>query len=188
LVHSFILDPADTFVKNAFTEEEMHDIVEKKSGRDPLEIDDEILEYINTFSMKDFTYDHIRTTVNELTLCRLRLLEMQLNPLTLDMPEAWYRINVWRTIDIAFSDIPYTYVIDAFASELNNVSASDISDDISNLDICNESSSQYLESPICTKTADQRHYHGKSLDDKEMNDFHDSLYKKRLGKEIVQSI
>ncbi|CAG8684936.1 4798_t:CDS:2, partial [Acaulospora morrowiae] len=42
---------------------------------------------------------------------KLRLLEMQPNPLTLDMPEAWYRINIWRTVDIAFSDIPYIYVI-----------------------------------------------------------------------------
>ncbi|CAG8748591.1 9982_t:CDS:2, partial [Gigaspora rosea] len=36
---------------------------------------------------------------------------MQPNPLALDMPEAWYRINVWRSIDIAFSDTPYTYVV-----------------------------------------------------------------------------
>ncbi|CAG8653474.1 3249_t:CDS:2, partial [Acaulospora morrowiae] len=128
----------DIFVKNAFTEEEMHEIVEKKSRQDPLEIDDEILEYINTFSknstieirkalntihprlgdnfnlQKDFTYDHIRTTVADW----LRLLEMQPNSLTLDMPEAWYRINVWRMVDIAFSDIPYTYVIGGEKVEL----------------------------------------------------------------------
>ena len=50
LIHSLILDPEDTFVKNAFTEEEMNEIVEKKSGQDPPEIDDNILEYINKFS------------------------------------------------------------------------------------------------------------------------------------------
>uniref|UniRef100_A0A1D1ZBK4 Uncharacterized protein n=1 Tax=Anthurium amnicola TaxID=1678845 RepID=A0A1D1ZBK4_9ARAE len=107
------------------------EIVEKKSGQDPPEIDDNILEYINKFSKNstteirkelntpnprlgdsfdpqvDYAYDHIRTTVADW----LRLLEMQPNPLTLDMPESWYRINVWRTVDIAFSDIPFTYVI-----------------------------------------------------------------------------
>nr|CAG8627938.1 5391_t:CDS:2 [Entrophospora candida] len=56
---------------------------------------------------KDFVYKHIRTMVSDW----VRLLEMQPNPLTLDMPEAWYCINVWRTIDIAFSDMPHTYVV-----------------------------------------------------------------------------
>ncbi|CAG8831806.1 41550_t:CDS:10, partial [Gigaspora margarita] len=134
LVHSFILDPEDTFVKNAFSKEEMDEIL-NKSVQDPPEIEDEVLKYLNTFSkilctdlhqeirkalntshprlggnfnpQVDFAFDHIRTTVAD-WLC---LLEMQPNPLTLDMPEAWYRINVWWTIDIAFSDIPYTYVI-----------------------------------------------------------------------------
>ncbi|PKK76167.1 hypothetical protein RhiirC2_188867 [Rhizophagus irregularis] len=36
---------------------------------------------------------------------------MEPNPLTMDMPEAWHRINVWRTIDIMFSDTPYVYVV-----------------------------------------------------------------------------
>ncbi|RUS28554.1 hypothetical protein BC938DRAFT_481750 [Jimgerdemannia flammicorona] len=36
---------------------------------------------------------------------------MHPNPFTLELPEAWYRVNVWRTIDIAFSDIPYTFFI-----------------------------------------------------------------------------
>ncbi|KAF0470740.1 hypothetical protein F8M41_025289 [Gigaspora margarita] len=130
LVRSFILDPEDTFVKNAFSKEEMDEIL-NKSVQDPPEIEDEVLKYLNTFSKTstkeirkalntshprlggnfnpqvDFAFDHIRTTVADW----LRLLEMQPNPLTLDMPEAWYRINVWRTIDIAFSDIPYTYII-----------------------------------------------------------------------------
>ncbi|RIB15284.1 hypothetical protein C2G38_1590933 [Gigaspora rosea] len=131
LVHSFILDPTDEFIKNAFKEEELSEIIKKENGNDLLEIDDEILEYINTFAkdstkeirialntphhrlgsnynpQNDFVYEHVRTTVSDW----VRLLEMQPNPLALDMPEAWYRINVWRSIDIAFSDTPYTYVV-----------------------------------------------------------------------------
>ncbi|CAG8532643.1 3996_t:CDS:10 [Paraglomus occultum] len=142
LVHSFILDPEDPFIKNAFTEEELFEIIEKKNGEDQLEIDDELLEYIDTFAkasqilnynlfssstqeirealntphsrlgqnynpQTDFMYEHVRTTVMDW----VRLLEMQPNPLTLAMPEGWYCVNVWRTIDIAFSDTPYTYVI-----------------------------------------------------------------------------
>ncbi|RIA83184.1 hypothetical protein C1645_743266 [Glomus cerebriforme] len=103
----------------------------RENGQGLPEIDEGILEYINTFSkdstkeirkaitvphprsgddynpQKDFVFEHIKTTVSDW----VRLLEMQPNPLTLEMPEAWYRINVWRTIDIAFSDIPYTYVV-----------------------------------------------------------------------------
>jgi len=121
----------DSFIKNAFTKEDMCEIIEMKSDQDPPEIDDEILAYINTFAkdsikeirealntphprlgnnynpQKDFAYEHVRTTV----LDWVRLLEIQSNPLTLEMPECWYRVNVWRTIDIAFSDIPYTYFV-----------------------------------------------------------------------------
>ncbi|CAG8774871.1 1919_t:CDS:1, partial [Acaulospora colombiana] len=51
------------------------------------------------------------------------------------------------------------------------------------------SPSRYLASPIRTETvAEQRHYHDKSSEDREMDDFHDSIYKERVGKEIIQSI
>ncbi|CAG8719539.1 1473_t:CDS:2, partial [Dentiscutata heterogama] len=43
LVHSFILDPTDEFIKNVFKEEELSEIIKKGNGNDPLEIDDEIL-------------------------------------------------------------------------------------------------------------------------------------------------
>ncbi|CAG8628621.1 7413_t:CDS:10, partial [Paraglomus occultum] len=126
-----IIDPDDIFIKEEFTEEEISEIVNRENEQDLPEIDDELFEYINTFArdstkeirkalnalhprlgdnynpQTDFIYDHIRTTVADW----VRLFEMQPNPLTLDLPEAWYRINVWRTIDIAFSDIPYTYVV-----------------------------------------------------------------------------
>ncbi|CAG8644920.1 12227_t:CDS:2, partial [Ambispora leptoticha] len=36
--------------------------------------------------------------------------------------------------------------------------------------------------------AEQRHYHDKSSEDREMDDFHDSVYKERVNKEIIQSI
>jgi hypothetical protein len=40
LVHSFILDPTDEFIKNAFEEEELSEIIKKENGKDSLEIDD----------------------------------------------------------------------------------------------------------------------------------------------------
>ena len=46
LVHSFIIDTEDTFIKN----EELSEIVEKKQEQSIPEIDEEILEYINTFA------------------------------------------------------------------------------------------------------------------------------------------
>ncbi|RUS14611.1 hypothetical protein BC937DRAFT_93563, partial [Endogone sp. FLAS-F59071] len=52
-------------------------------------------------------YEHVRTTIMDW----VRLLEMQPNLLTLEMSECWYHVNVWRTIDIAFLDIPFTYVV-----------------------------------------------------------------------------
>jgi len=36
---------------------------------------------------------------------------MKPNPLCQVMPESWYRINIWHTIDIAFADIPYLFFI-----------------------------------------------------------------------------
>ncbi|CAG8566171.1 5769_t:CDS:10 [Funneliformis mosseae] len=124
LVHSFIIDTEDTFIKD-----------EKKEEQSIPEIDEEILEYIDTFAKlpvqkstkeirdalntphpllgrnydphTNFIYDHIRTTVTDW----VRILEMEPNPLTMDMPEAWHRVNVWRTIDIMFSDTPYVYVV-----------------------------------------------------------------------------
>ncbi|CAG8450423.1 2091_t:CDS:10 [Funneliformis mosseae] len=130
LVHSLVLDPEDTFVKNAFTEEEMKDISEKKSGQDPPEIDDEFLEYINIFSKENMSLicilahfaticklmdvyldstTELRKALNNphprpgasfnpqsnvYILYRLHFYEMQPNPLTLDMPEAWHRVDV----------------------------------------------------------------------------------------------
>ncbi|CAG8748598.1 9983_t:CDS:2, partial [Gigaspora rosea] len=44
LVHSFILDPTDEFIKNAFKEEELSEIIKKENGNDLLESDDEILD------------------------------------------------------------------------------------------------------------------------------------------------
>ncbi|KAG9284923.1 hypothetical protein G9A89_006301 [Geosiphon pyriformis] len=130
LVHSFILDIEDSFVEKAFSKAEILEITEKENTTDP-DIEEELLEYINTFDkgstteiraalnkphprlengydpQEDFAYDHVRTTVADW----LRLLEMKSNPLTLQLPEAWYRVNVWRTIDIAFSNIPNTLFI-----------------------------------------------------------------------------
>ncbi|CAG8668194.1 5058_t:CDS:2, partial [Paraglomus brasilianum] len=70
-------------------------------------------------------------------------------------------------------------------SQNENISKSDISDNASNSDVCQESSPQpeagsrqYTTSPICTET--------KSSDDKEMDNFHYSIYKER-GEEITRS-
>ena len=38
LVHSFIVDPTDEFIKNAFKEEELSEIIKKENGKDPLEL------------------------------------------------------------------------------------------------------------------------------------------------------
>ncbi|CAB4402319.1 unnamed protein product [Rhizophagus irregularis] len=89
LVHSFIIDTEDTFIKDEFSEEELSEIVEKKKEQSIPEIDEEILEYIDTFANKstkeiqealntphpllgrnydphtNFIYDHIRTTVTD---------------------------------------------------------------------------------------------------------------------------
>ncbi|PKY56770.1 hypothetical protein RhiirA4_477295 [Rhizophagus irregularis] len=50
LVHSFIIDTEDTFIKDEFSEEELSEIVEKKKEQSIPEIDEEILEYIDTFA------------------------------------------------------------------------------------------------------------------------------------------
>ncbi|RUP48480.1 hypothetical protein BC936DRAFT_144504 [Jimgerdemannia flammicorona] len=130
LVHSFILDLTDEFVRKEFDKDEILEMIEKENCQDP-ELDDDILTYIDSFSKSstkeirqvlntphprlgedynpktDFAYEHVRTTVSDW----VRLLEMEPNPLSLDMPEAWYRMNVWRTVDIAFSDVPFTYFV-----------------------------------------------------------------------------
>lgn len=78
----------------------------------------------------DYVYDHIKSTVadwwvhggksrccrsgflmDELLRYRVRLLEKTPNPLALNMPEQWYRTNLWRSIDNAFGDIPYVFVV-----------------------------------------------------------------------------
>lgn len=50
LVHSFIIDTEDTFIKDEFSEEELSEIVEKNKEQSIPEIDEEILEYIDTFA------------------------------------------------------------------------------------------------------------------------------------------
>ncbi|RUS25647.1 hypothetical protein BC938DRAFT_471845, partial [Jimgerdemannia flammicorona] len=131
LVHSFIIDPEDKFVQSGFNLEELTEIRETKNMQEPPEIEAELLESISTFSktstkdirkalysahprlnqnynpLIDFPYEHVRTTVSDW----VRLLEMEPNPFTQDLPESWFRINVWRTIDIAFSDTPYVIFV-----------------------------------------------------------------------------
>ncbi|GET04606.1 C2H2-type zinc finger transcription factor [Rhizophagus clarus] len=133
LIHSFIIDPEDKFVHSGFTMEELQEICETKSMQEPPQIDDDLLQYIDSFAkdstkdirkalysphprlcenynpLVDFAYEHVRTTVSDW----VRLLEMEPNPLTItqDLPESWFRINVWRTLDIAFSDIPFTFFV-----------------------------------------------------------------------------
>ncbi|UZN99216.1 uncharacterized protein OCT59_000496 [Rhizophagus irregularis] len=93
LVHSFIIDTEDTFIKDEFSEEELSEIVEKNKEQSIPEIDEEILEYIDTFAKlpvqkstkeirealntphpllgrnydphTNFIYDYIRTTVTD---------------------------------------------------------------------------------------------------------------------------
>ena len=51
LVYSFIFNLTDKFIKNAFKEEELSEIIKKEDhGKDPTEIDNEIFKYINTFA------------------------------------------------------------------------------------------------------------------------------------------
>ncbi|CAB4488879.1 unnamed protein product [Rhizophagus irregularis] len=133
LVHSFIIDPGDKFVQSGFTSDEITEIRETKSMYELPKIDDDLLEYIDSFAKDstkdirkalysshprlcenynphvDFPYEHVRTTVSDW----VRLLEMEPNPLTStqDLPESWFRINVWRTIDIAFSDVPFLFFV-----------------------------------------------------------------------------
>ncbi|CAG8814804.1 20531_t:CDS:2, partial [Dentiscutata erythropus] len=132
LVHSFIIDCEDRFVQSGFTNNELMEIREASDKQGEMQIDDELLNYISTFAknsteeirealyalhpnltrnynpINDFKYEHIRTTVSDW----VRLLEMKPNPLTMtNLPESWFRVNVWRTIDIAFSDIPFMFFV-----------------------------------------------------------------------------
>ncbi|CAJ0909361.1 5496_t:CDS:2, partial [Entrophospora sp. SA101] len=50
LVHSFIIDIEDTFIKDEFTGERISEIVEKRNGQSRPEIDEKLFEYINTFA------------------------------------------------------------------------------------------------------------------------------------------
>jgi len=63
LVHSFIIDTEDTFIKNEFSKEELSEIVEKKQEQSIPEIDEEILEYINNTFAKKSTKE-IREVLN----------------------------------------------------------------------------------------------------------------------------
>ncbi|RHZ87881.1 hypothetical protein Glove_29g91 [Diversispora epigaea] len=58
--------------------------------------------------------------------------------------------------------------------------ATNMSDNTSNSGVHQELSSQYPASPIRTES--------KSLEDKEMDDFHDSIYEERVSKEIIERI
>ncbi|KAF0389229.1 hypothetical protein F8M41_010938 [Gigaspora margarita] len=132
LLHSFIIDPDDQYVQSGFTQEELKENIETTTSPQELQIEDDLLNYINTFAkdstkdvrealyaphpkfcreydpFKDFAYEHVRTTVSDW----VRLLEMQPNPLNLrDFPESWYRINVWRSLDIAFSDMRSVFFV-----------------------------------------------------------------------------
>ncbi|CAJ0842920.1 6493_t:CDS:2, partial [Entrophospora sp. SA101] len=132
LIHSFIVDPEDKFLQSGFTTDELTEICETMTVQEAPQIEGELLEYIDTFaktSTKDirealyashprlchdynplvnFAYEHVRTTVTDW----VRLLEMHPNPLTQqDLPESWFRINVWRTVDIAFSDTPFVFFV-----------------------------------------------------------------------------
>ncbi|CAG8661085.1 12946_t:CDS:10 [Funneliformis mosseae] len=133
LVHSFIIDSEDKFVQSGFTSDELTEIRETKSMYESPQIDNELLGYIDSFAkdstkdirkalyssyprlcenynpLVDFPYEHVRTTVSDW----VRLLEMEPNPLTItqDLPESWFRINVWRTVDIAFSDLPFVFFV-----------------------------------------------------------------------------
>ena len=55
MVHSFILDPDDAFIREAFDEEEMSEMVKKGNIQDP-EINENILNYINTFAKVGLHY------------------------------------------------------------------------------------------------------------------------------------
>ncbi|CAJ0767684.1 10372_t:CDS:2, partial [Entrophospora sp. SA101] len=132
LIHSFIVDPEDKFLQSGFTTDELTEICETMTMQEAPQIKDELLEYIDTFAktstkdirealyashprlcrdynpLVDFAYEHVRTTVTDW----VRLLEMHPNPLTQqDLPESWFRINVWRTVDIAFSDTPFVFFV-----------------------------------------------------------------------------
>ncbi|CAI2190648.1 19235_t:CDS:10, partial [Funneliformis geosporum] len=104
------LEEMEIEVGKIFSEEELSEIVEKKKEQSIPEIDEEILEYIDTFA-KEEIMTHILILFMTTVTDWVRILEMEPNPLTMDMPEAWHRINVWRTIDIMFSDTPYVYVV-----------------------------------------------------------------------------
>ncbi|CAG8800662.1 10176_t:CDS:2, partial [Gigaspora margarita] len=93
----------------SFTQEELKEIIETTTSPQELQIEDDLLNYIDTFAkdstkdirealyaphpkfcreydpFKDFAYEHVRTTVSDW----VRLLEMQPNPLSLrDFPES----------------------------------------------------------------------------------------------------
>ncbi|RUP49568.1 hypothetical protein BC936DRAFT_142183 [Jimgerdemannia flammicorona] len=118
------------FTCSGFTEEEL-DEINKENTNDLPDLKPELLDFIYTFAKTstaeireelnqpharlgkaydptiDYVYDHIKSTVADW----VRLLEKTPNPLALNMPEQWYRANLWRSIDIAFGDIPYVFVV-----------------------------------------------------------------------------
>ena len=49
-MHSFIIDPEDSFVQSGFTSDELTEIRETRSMYESPQIDDELLEYIDSFA------------------------------------------------------------------------------------------------------------------------------------------
>lgn len=56
LIHSFIINPSDNFVQTGFDPKEINEIINKEYGNKTLDIDENLLVYINSFAkvnMKD---------------------------------------------------------------------------------------------------------------------------------------
>ncbi|CAJ0763622.1 3234_t:CDS:2 [Entrophospora sp. SA101] len=81
----------------------------------------------------DFQYEHVRTTVADW----IHLYETISHPLCMEMPESWYCIHVWWTIDIAFSDLPYTFLISGKKACLASSKRKNRLRTLSNLKKCN---------------------------------------------------
>ncbi|RUS33070.1 hypothetical protein BC938DRAFT_473232 [Jimgerdemannia flammicorona] len=117
LVHSFIIDPEDEYIRSNFTEEELSEVVHE-NYRAPSDLDLNLLEFVSSFakankivypnrdsrgvkssaskararlqSKNRFPYHHVKAAVADW----VTLLESDPNPLVLDLPEAWDRTNV----------------------------------------------------------------------------------------------
>ncbi|CAG8647918.1 10415_t:CDS:2 [Gigaspora rosea] len=83
--------------------------------------------------------------------------------------------NNTKVIDLS-STYPETDSSHYVTASGNDTPATNISDDTSNPDVCHESPSQYLASPIRTET--------RSAEDKKVDEFLDSTYKEKVSKDI----